>query len=335
MAQAQTGGCIHAAKAAEQEKQAQAGGCVHAAKAAEQETKQESSAACPFEEPPKSGIDIAAVDENPTMIEYRKIRRTQGIVTQFYKDGTNLKKEHYDTVTEEIKKLDTDVEMLDGQVKALDDPKFANHPKQKAFKRELAAERENLLQQRETLVARQTEYKGLMEWSQKIVEVCEWLEIALDDYCCSTIGLPLRKDVKPAPELTPEQKEAYSNGLDEIHHNLEESQDFFAASVDGRLHSYHSIEKEIVEALLKVVRSYPESSPRRGAVEPELVQDLEFVESNMVVSDDGQKRREKMMAAHADFFKVLDYFKVKLGYLPISNPKQKTYDPKFDLWFDG
>eukprot|EP01088_Endostelium_zonatum_P005755 TRINITY_DN1764_c0_g1_i1.p1 TRINITY_DN1764_c0_g1~~TRINITY_DN1764_c0_g1_i1.p1 ORF type:complete len:335 (-),score=95.64 TRINITY_DN1764_c0_g1_i1:89-1093(-) len=283
----------------------------------------------------RSGVDIAEVDDNPTLQEYRKIKRTMGIVTQFYKDGTELKKGHYEQVSEDIKRLDSDVEMLDEQNKALDDPSFIDHPKKKSYRNDLAEEKQRLLEQRELLTKKQGEYKELYEWSQGINRVCDWLEVSLDEYCCFTIGLPLRKDVKPAPDLDDATKVKYSEGLDEIHHNLEESQDFFSASVDGRLHKYHTIEKSIIEAQLEVVRKYPESSERRQYIEAELLKDLEFVSGNMVATPDGQKRREKMMSAHADFFKVLDYFKKKLTLLPEVDSSERTYDPKFDIWFDG
>lgn len=89
----------------------------------------------------------------------------------------------------------------------------------------------------------------------------------------------------------------------------------------------------MIEAQLEVVRKYPETSERRKHVEAELVQDLEFVKGNMVETPDAERRREKMLEAHADFFKVLKFHKEKLKvlYLEESTDAQKReYDPRFD-----
>ena len=55
--------------------------------------------------------------------------------------------------------------------------------------------------------------------------------------------------------------------MDEIVYNLEESQDFFAASLDGRLNKYHNIEKEIILSQLTAIRQFPEDNPRRVYIE--------------------------------------------------------------------
>jgi hypothetical protein len=47
-------------------------------------------------------------------------------------------------------------------------------------------------------------------------------------------------------------KQIDSIGLEEVTYNLQESQDFFDASLDGRLHKYHEIEKNLIEAQLQV-----------------------------------------------------------------------------------
>jgi hypothetical protein len=44
---------------------------------------------------------------------------------------------------------------------------------------------------------------------------------------------------------------AYAKALDEITYNLQESQDFFDASLDGRLKNYHQLEKCMIEAQLQ------------------------------------------------------------------------------------
>ncbi len=89
----------------------------------------------------------------------------------------------------------------------------------------------------------------------------------------------------------------------------------------------------MIEAQLEVVRKYPESNERRKHVEAELQQDLEFVIGNMAETPDAERRREKMLEAHADFFKVLKFHKEKLKvlYLEESTPEQKReFDPRYD-----
>lgn len=286
---------------------------------------------CPFTGGAK-GVDIDAVDENPSVNEYKKIKRVMGIITQFYRDGTNLKKGHYDEVTQEIAKLDSDLSMVKEQTAALtENPAFDTHPKQKEYLNQLNMEKEHLDGQRVKFVEKQQEYKGIYEWSEGIVRVCEWLELNLDDYCSKTLDYPKLKDVKPAPELTKEEAAKFSEGLDEIYHNLEDSQDFFSASLDGRLDKFHALEKQIVESQLAVVRKYPEDCERRKHIEQELLADLAFVEENINGDSADTRRREKMLNSHSDFFKVLKFHKEKLRVLYFDN-SNKVYDPRFDVF---
>jgi hypothetical protein len=286
------------------------------------------------------GIDIDEIDEtNPTLAEYKKLKRVMGIMTQFYKDGTELKRGHYEHVTGELAKLDTDLRMLEEQIQTLEKtPSFAGHPKQKSYLSDLNEEKERLIKQRELFTTKQTEYRELTEWSKGIVQVCEWLELNLDEYCSKTLDYPKLKDCKPAPKLDKEIALRYTTGLDEIYHNLEESQDFFEASIDGRLQKYHTLEKNMIEAQLEVIRKYPETNARRQHVEAELLQDLEFVKGNMVETPDALKRREKMLSAHADFFKVLKFHKEKLRVLYIdedsSEAQKREFDPRYDHYKD-
>lgn len=46
--------------------------------------------------------------EDPTMEEYKRLRRVMGMITKFYENGTLMKKGHYDDVTVQIGKLDED-----------------------------------------------------------------------------------------------------------------------------------------------------------------------------------------------------------------------------------
>jgi hypothetical protein len=294
---------------------------------------------CPLEDkasrrPAAGGIDIDEIDaDSPSLAEYKKLKRVMGIMTQFYKDGTALKQGHYDHVTEQLEKLDVDLKMAKEQLETVSVPSFVNHPKQKEYIKDLTEEIERLTKQRELFTTKQKDYKELAEWSQGIVRVCDWLELNLDDYCSKTLDYPKLKDAQKPPVLDRETALVYSSGLDEIYHNLEESQDFFEASVDGRLNKYHTQEKELIEAQLAVVRKYPETSDRRKHVEAELTQDLEFVKGNMVETPDAARRREKMLEAHADFFKVLKFHKEKLKVLYIeesTDAQKREFDPRFD-----
>ena len=82
----------------------------------------------------------------------------------------------------------------------------------------------------------------------------------------------------------------------------------------------------MVEALLKVVRAYPEDSPRRQAIEPELVKDLEYVEGNMTINPKVVTRRTNMRAMHQDFFALLKWQREKMLRVPFEEPHKLTGD---------
>jgi hypothetical protein len=169
-------------------------------------------------------------DQVPTVAEYKKLKRVMGMITKFYQDGTALKKSHFEQITGEIAKLDVDLGMVKEQKAVLTDtPAFVGHPKQKEYIKELDKEVVHLEGQRAQFVAKQKEYEELYKWSEGIVRVCEWLMLNLDEYCHNTIGYP--EQVASVPALDEETARAYSRGLDEITHNLHESQDFFAVSL--------------------------------------------------------------------------------------------------------
>jgi len=267
----------------------------------------------------------------PSVQEYRKLRRVMGMITKFYRDGSNMKKMNYDTMTEEIAKLEVDENMVKDQIASLESATFKGHPKRKDYMNMLKGEMENMLKQKETFLAKQKECRHLWEWSGTIVQVCEWLELALDDYCSKTLlDLPeqIKRNFKPVPVLPAEDVSKYSKGLDEITYNLSESQDFFQASLDGRLKKYHGIEQQIIEAQLAAIRKYPEDNARRMFVEAELVKDLEYVEANMVENAESIRRKQKMLQNHAEFFQVLKFHRDRLHLLP--EPDAKIYDSKFD-----
>lgn len=189
----------------------------------------------------------------------------------------------------------------------------------------------------------------------------------LDDYASKNLDLPpqMLAKVKPVPELPKDKAEvsrnpyqskypvvdrivdsffqAYFRGLDEITYNLQESQDFFQASVDGRLNKYHAIEQDLIEAQIKALQKYSQDSPRRQYIEGELFNDLEYVKGNMVENPEGNRRRQKMLKNHAEFCKVvlfhfivltgqvLKYYKEKLRELGlIGSYVERHYDTKYD-----
>jgi len=279
-------------------------------------------------------INTDEIGETPSVKEYKKLQTVMAMITKFYRDGSDKKREHYDQMTESIAKLDEDKNMCEEQLAALDSkPVYSMHPKAKEYRGALSTEQQNLNKQRAEFVEKQTEYYDLFQWSKTIVEICEWLEIVLDDYANKNLDLPphMKNKVKPVPELPADKAEAYFRGLDEITYNLQESQDFFQASVDGRLNKYHAIEQDLIEAQLKVLQKYPEESGRRAYIENELNSDLQYVKGNMVENPEGNRRRQKMLKNHAEFCKVLKYYKEKLRQLGlITEYKERVYDTKYD-----
>lgn len=96
--------------------------------------------------------------------------------------------------------------------------------------------------------------------------------------------------------------------------------------MESSLGRFHEIEKEMVSALLAVVRKYPEDSPRRLAIEPELVKDLEYVEGNMTINPKVLTRRTNMRAMHQDFFALLKWQREKMLRVPFDEPHKLTGD---------
>jgi len=131
----------------------------------------------------------------------------------------------------------------------------------------------------------------------------------------------------------PEQREMFRKGLDEITHNLHESQDFFQASLDGRLTKYHTIEKELIQEQLEALKKYPEDNARKIYITEELQKDLEYVNSNMVENPDSLRRKQKMLQNHQEYFQVLKYHREKLNLLP-DDGLDKKYDSKFNHYND-
>jgi len=278
-------------------------------------------------------LDIDDISDSPSVQEYKRLRRIMGMITKFYRDGSNKKKENWESVRDELEKLEFDQSMTQAQLNALNQPSFRSHPKQIEYRTALNEEMEGRNKEKEKYLVKQKEFFDLYEWSKGIVTVCEWLEMSIDDYC-KKMELPerIKKHIKTPPELKPEQISTFSTGLDEITHNLAESQDFFQASIDGRLIKYHGIEKKLIEDQLEAVRRFSEDAPRRQYIEAELLKDLEYVESNMVDTPESINRKEKMLSNHQEFLAVLKFTREKLHLLP--TPASQQYDSKYDHYKD-
>jgi hypothetical protein len=137
------------------------------------------------------------------------------------------------------------------------------------------------------------------------------------------LNLDLNLEQNPI-KLTVDEYKFYSKCLDEITYNLQESQDFFNASVDGRLKMFHQLEKCMIEAQLEVIRKYPADNMRRKHVETELLKDLEYVSDNMKENPQVLKHREKMRLMHVDFFKLLKWQREMMTRLPFDSPQLFT-----------
>jgi len=294
---------------------------------------------CPVtsSKPASSASSEYDADENdtPSVSEYKRLRRVMSMITKFYKDGSDMKKSNWETMSTELAKLEVDKQMCQNQLDALNVPQFRGHPKQKEYKKSLEEELQGLKTQKENLEKKQKDHFDLFQWSKSIVKVCLWLELNLDDYATKKMDLPDKflQNVKPVPELTPEEIEDFKKGLDEITYNLHESQDFFQASVDGRLNKYHNIEKQLIEAQLEVMKKYPEENPRRQFIQDELQRDLEYVQGNMQETPESIRRKQKMLQSHQEYLQVLKFHREKLHVLPDDGSERK-YDSKFDHYRD-
>jgi len=251
------------------------------------------------------------INDTPTVLEYKKLKRVMRIMIKFYEDGSQAKLDQAEDMEYELQKVEADLKMVQAQLEAL--KPFPIHPKRTAYETELVEEEEALVRTRDKFRTKVAELRGLHVWSLGIVDATKWLALGLDDYCVNHLKMDL--DVKPVPLERPsaELYRKYKKGLDEITENLHESQDFFQASLDGRLKKYHQIEKDIIEAQLKVIAEFPPVNPRQQHVEEELKKDLEFVSENMKESPSGTAKRERMLSMHKDFVTVLVWFKDKLA----------------------
>eukprot|EP01091_Cochliopodium_minus_P012260 TRINITY_DN3681_c0_g1_i1.p1 TRINITY_DN3681_c0_g1~~TRINITY_DN3681_c0_g1_i1.p1 ORF type:complete len:353 (-),score=128.24 TRINITY_DN3681_c0_g1_i1:118-1176(-) len=282
------------------------------------------------EEEDSEDEELSKIGKTPSVTEYKKLKKVMSSITSFYANGSSKKKANYDFVKDALERLEIDLNMVNDQLKVLDNPLYKGHPKLKTFMNDLNEEKDSLESKREILKHKLENYKDLYKWSKKINEVCQWLESNLADYVSDKIPeLKGKIRYNKMPPLTKEQIKIYSKGLDEIKHNLEESRDFFQAAVDGRLQKFHEIEKRIINAQLEVLKKYDEENPRRVYIEQELTKDLEYVSNNSKDEPQTKERRTKMLVLHKNYLHVLKYHTDKLNVLNDIQENEKTYDPKF------
>lgn len=272
------------------------------------------------------------IGDNPSMKQYRKLKRVMASITSFYENGTKTKYENYLQQCENIKELDVDYAALKAQIEALDSkPAFKGHPKVIQYREFLDKEMESFAFKKESMEKRKVEFFELHEWSGVINKVCRWLEDNLDTYALEVIpDLKGKVQPKEVRKLTPEEVKLYSKGLDEISYNLKESQDFFQAGVDGRMKLFHNIETEIIEAQIEALKKNAPESARSVLLMNEFVQDLEISKSHDDDSAEVLKRREKMLRNHRAYLKVLLYHTEKLKVLTdLPPPEERKYDAKW------
>jgi hypothetical protein len=286
-------------------------------------------------------FDSEFANEIPSVASYKKMRSIMQLITGFYRKGTETKRMQYESLEEDVKKVSFDIYQSEEQLKALkaeENIKFRGHLKWKEYVQELEEEIQRLEKEKLEIVIKRDHYHKLSEWSKTIVQICEWLEYNLDDFALRNIAeLPenLKKEanesLKHLKSLSDEEVEQYSKGLDEITHNLNESRDFFEASVDGRMNQYQKLHAEIIQCQLRILERFPkENNPRRDYIEANLQEDLEFIERQLRDAETSatKNRRERMLKMHKDFLQVLKFFTEKLHVLKL-DPSKRTYDPQF------
>jgi hypothetical protein len=249
-------------------------------------------------------------NDTPTIAEYKKLKRVMRIMIKFYEDGSEAKLDQANDMLFELQKVENDLKMVEKQLEVL--KTFPIHPKRTSYEKELFEEQEKLQKIQKDFSTKVTDFKNLHKWSLGIVDVTNWLAAGLDDYCVNFLKMDLDIVPKPLERPTKETFEKYKQGLEEVHLNLSESQDFFQASLDGRLRKYHQIEKDIIEAQIKALADFPPVNPRKGVWDEELQKDLEFVEENMKETPQSTTKRERMLTMHRDFVDTLSWFKTKL-----------------------
>jgi hypothetical protein len=174
---------------------------------------------------------------NPSEAEYRKLGRIMVIMIRFYEKGSATKKAEYERVIADLARLADDEKMILAQIECLQNfPPI--HPKRGEYESNLEDELVQLKAARERVAPQIQHWKELYEWSLKIVETVNWLGKQLEEYSNESFKTELKVDPENS-KLTVDLFRIYKRGLDEITYNLQESQDFFDASIDGRYENRH------------------------------------------------------------------------------------------------
>jgi len=229
-------------------------------------------------------------------------------MVQFYERGRDAKLAQMKSAEVELNKIEDVEKLVVMRIGILEQfPSF--HPKRQSYDDDLNYDLSELRKHKIKFEEQQRNFSQLYEWGVGIAETMQWLEGNLQDYGHDILGIQnfKRDDVN----ITTEQYLKYKRGLEEVTYNLQESQDFFDASLDGRLHKYHQLEKCMIEAQIQALQRFSDENPRKNADLDELRKDLDFVVETMTITPAVQKRRERMRDMHKDFFAVLKWQREK------------------------
>ncbi|XP_049849461.1 uncharacterized protein LOC126318701 [Schistocerca gregaria] len=250
----------------------------------------------------------------PDHAEYQKLTRIMVIMTQFYRRGSEGKKAALDKEVSRLNTLDQDARMIEELLESIRGYSL-DYPKRLEYEKSLKQSLEEVEKLRREVRAEEKKWRELYEWSCKIVETMDWIGGWLKEYS----NTEFKTDFESVPEQQPlsvDLYRIYKRGLEEITYNLQESQDFFDASLDGRLTKYHQVNRDMIRAQLAVLERYDGESAYRRALEESLLKDLEYIESHMEMGPRVVRVREKMREMHQDFFALLKWQRERMLRLP-------------------
>lgn len=168
----------------------------------------------------------------PSEAEYAKLGRIMVIMIRFYEKGASTKKIELDRLVSDYLRLCEDEKMINEQLESVKSfPPI--HPKCSEYQNNFELELEQLNAAKERILPQIEHWRQLHTWSLKIVDTVNWLGKQIEEYCNYAFHTNLSVKSENS-QLTVEKFKIYKRGLDEITYNLQESQDFFDASLDGR-----------------------------------------------------------------------------------------------------